>query len=107
MDIFFLVAAIVIFSITSLSAIDLFFGIRGMRRLSDIEPWQDGEQPLVSVIIPACNEEERIEQTVRAQLCQEYQSLEILAINDRSSDDTGAILEELGKEYETLRVVHV
>ncbi len=107
MEIVFLSASLMIFLITCLSAADLFFGIRGMRRLSEVDPLKDREQPLVSVIIPACNEEEHIEQTIRAQLRQDYPHLEIIAINDRSSDATGAILEKLGKQYESLKILHI
>lgn len=48
--------------------------------------------PLVSVIIPARDEERSIERTVRAFLAQTWTSLEVIVINDRSVDATGAIL---------------
>ncbi len=51
--------------------------------------------PRVSVIVPARDEERRIEQTVRALFAQTYPDLEILVVNDRSTDATGAILEKL------------
>ncbi|MEO8381041.1 MAG: glycosyltransferase [Acidobacteriota bacterium] len=52
--------------------------------------------PLVSVIIPARDEERTIGRTVRAMLAQTYPELEILVVNDRSVDATGAILQGLG-----------
>lgn len=58
-------------------------------RLRSAEP-DDG--PLVSVIIPARNEERRIELTVRALLAQRYRNLELIVVNDRSTDATGEIL---------------
>lgn len=48
--------------------------------------------PLVSVIIPARDEERVIERTVRAFLAQTYEPLEVIVVNDRSTDGTGAIL---------------
>jgi chlorobactene glucosyltransferase len=51
--------------------------------------------PLVSVIIPARNEEQSIERTVRAFLAQTYRNLEIIAVDDRSTDTTGAILDSI------------
>ncbi len=48
--------------------------------------------PLVSVIIPARNEESAIEATVRALLAQTYRNLELIVVDDRSSDGTAAIL---------------
>jgi|SRR6185436_10248425 len=54
--------------------------------------------PLVSVIIPARDEERDIERSVRAMLAQTYPALEVIVVNDRSTDGTGAILERLASE---------
>ena len=54
--------------------------------------------PRVSVIVPARNEERMIEKAVRAMLAQTYPDLEILVVNDRSTDATGAILAQLAGE---------
>jgi chlorobactene glucosyltransferase len=48
--------------------------------------------PKISVVIPARDEERTIEKTVRALLAQTYRELEIIVVNDRSTDATGAIL---------------
>jgi glycosyltransferase involved in cell wall biosynthesis len=64
-----------------------------------------GEAPLVSVIIPARNEERSIEQTVRAFFAQTYLSLEIIAIDDRSTDATGVLLHGLAGEDARLTVI--
>jgi chlorobactene glucosyltransferase len=61
--------------------------------------------PLVSVIIPARNEERTIERCVRSLLAQRYPSFEILVLNDRSTDRTGQILERLAAEDARLRVL--
>ncbi len=50
------------------------------------------QTPLVSVIVPARDEERTIERTVRALLAQTYPALEVVVVNDRSTDATGAIL---------------
>ncbi|HET7433754.1 MAG TPA: glycosyltransferase [Thermoanaerobaculia bacterium] len=49
----------------------------------------------VAVVIPARNEERIIEHTVRAMLAQTYPALDVIVINDRSTDRTGAILNSL------------
>ncbi|HEX3435924.1 MAG TPA: glycosyltransferase family 2 protein [Pseudacidobacterium sp.] len=66
-------------------------------------------KPFVSVIVPACNEEKAIEQTLRSLLAQEGVTVEILAVNDRSTDSTGSIMERVAAEASNnnLRVIHV
>jgi chlorobactene glucosyltransferase len=48
--------------------------------------------PFVSIVIPARDEERAIGRTVRALLAQTYESLEVIVVNDRSTDRTGEIL---------------
>lgn len=62
--------------------------------------------PLVSVIIPARNEERAIERTVRAMLAQDYPSIEVIVVNDRSTDGTGAILDRIAADDGHLLVLH-
>lgn len=61
--------------------------------------------PLVSVVIPARDEERSIEQTVRAMLAQTYDDLEVVVVNDRSTDRTGEILAAVAREDSRLTVV--
>ncbi|HVS31792.1 MAG TPA: glycosyltransferase family 2 protein [Thermoanaerobaculia bacterium] len=51
--------------------------------------------PLVSILIPARNEEAAIERTVRAFLAQTHRALEVIVVDDRSTDATGAILSRI------------
>ncbi|MGH7613244.1 MAG: glycosyltransferase family 2 protein [Gemmatimonadales bacterium] len=51
--------------------------------------------PSVSVIIPARNEAPNIERCVRSVLAAAYDPLEIIVVDDRSSDDTAGIVERL------------
>jgi chlorobactene glucosyltransferase len=55
-------------------------------------------QPLVSVIIPARDEERVIGRTIRAMLAQTYAHIEIIVVNDRSTDATGEILRDIRDE---------
>jgi len=53
-------------------------------------------KPLVSIIVPARNEAHRIlEQSINSMLAQTYENFEIIILNDRSTDETGEILEEI------------
>ena len=57
------------------------------------ESWEAG--PAVSVIVAAKDEERSIERCVRTLLDQDYPNLELIVVNDRSADRTGAILDDL------------
>ena len=54
--------------------------------------------PEVSIIVPARNEGEAIERCLRSLLAQDYPNLEIIAVNDRSEDSTGEIMDRLAAE---------
>ena len=61
----------------------------------------------ISVVVPARNEEDNIESCLRSLLASEYPAdrFEVIAVNDRSTDGTGAILERYAERYSQL-VVH-
>jgi chlorobactene glucosyltransferase len=66
------------------------------------------QNPRLSVIVAARNETDCIETCLRSLLRQDYPDLEVIAVNDRSTDDTGAILDRLALEFaDRLRVIHV
>jgi hypothetical protein len=67
----------------------------------------DEECPLFSVVVPACNEAEAIEPALRSLLASDYPRLEIVAVDDRSTDATGAILDKLAAEDSRLRPIHI
>lgn len=60
--------------------------------------------PLVSVIVPARNESASIATSVRSILATAYQPFELIVVDDRSSDDTRAILESL--VHPRLQLIH-
>ncbi len=65
-------------------------------------------EPRITVVVPARNEEQEIERCLRSLLQQEYQNLEIVAVDDRSTDRTGSIMDALAAEFpQSLRVLHV
>lgn len=66
------------------------------------EPW-----PRLSILIPACNEGQTIESAMQSLLDEDYPNLEIIAINDRSTDQTREILERLAASAQKLRVHHI
>jgi chlorobactene glucosyltransferase len=64
--------------------------------------------PRLSVIVAARNESDCIEVCIRSLFRQNYPDLQVVAVNDRSTDDTAQILDRLEIEFAgRLRVVHV
>ncbi len=66
--------------------------------------------PSLTVIVPACNEEQSIAAALRVLLASEYANLQIIAVNDRSTDSTGAQMELVASEAIArgrLRVLHI
>lgn len=63
--------------------------------------------PSLSVIVPACNEAESIEQAVTQLINQDYHNLEVIVVNDRSTDQTGQILANLSDKYPNLKVITI
>ncbi|HBB02011.1 MAG: hypothetical protein A2W86_12965 [Bacteroidetes bacterium GWD2_45_23] len=60
--------------------------------------------PMVSIIVPAYNAEKFIDETVRSALATRYDPIEIVIVNDGSSDATLDILEEIAEEHDIVRV---
>ena len=61
----------------------------------DRNPVSPSGNPRVSIIVPARNEEETIEQALKALLALDYDNYEVIAVNDRSTDRTGEIMERV------------
>jgi glycosyltransferase involved in cell wall biosynthesis len=61
----------------------------------DRNPVAAAGNPLVSIIVPARNEEESIEQALRTLLALDYDNYEVIVVNDRSTDRTGEIMERV------------
>lgn len=88
-----------IFSILCLlySVFVLSTGMKKMKRLEAQPGYNGSSGPKVSIIVPACNEEENISTALQSLLSQDYPNLEIIAVNDRSTDNTGNIIETLAQ----------
>ncbi len=67
-----------------------------------IDPW-----PVVSIIVPARNEADSIEEALKSVLALDYPNKEIIVINDRSTDATEDILARLAQEYPELQLITI
>jgi len=79
---------------------------RSLLGLAD-SPAGDADWPRLSVIVPARDEEDSVRQALDSLLAADYPNLEIIAVDDRSRDRTGAIMDELAAGDDRLRVLHV
>lgn len=87
----------------------------GMRKVADIsrpewEPILAISQPRVSIIVPARNEEEHIEESLSRLLQLDYENYEVIAINDRSTDRTGEVMDKVAARPEAQnrpKMIHI
>jgi glycosyltransferase involved in cell wall biosynthesis len=88
-------------------------GALGLPKIADIsrsewdrKPFGD---PRVSIIVPACNEEPDIGATLMQLLSLDYDNYELIAVDDRSTDRTGEIMEKIASVAPPgrLEVVHI
>jgi chlorobactene glucosyltransferase len=89
-----------------------FVGVLLLIALSNLRTWRRlGEYPPplvlppISVLVPARNEERNIGPCVRSLLAQDYPDLELLVLDDDSSDNTGLVLAGLATDDDRLSVL--
>lgn len=75
----------------------LWFVGRSLQRQSDRVPEID-DWPLLSVVVPARDEGHKIEAGLKSLLDSDYPRFEIIAIDDRSRDETGTIMDRLANQ---------
>jgi chlorobactene glucosyltransferase len=76
-----------------------------MPELPEENPKLSLTSPMVSIIVPARNEEKSIERCVRSLLAQDYSQFEVIVVDDCSEDATGKILAGLEKTDSRLKVI--
>ena len=89
----------------ALTTLDVLIGARRIRPLSTLPSIPT--QLKASVVVAARNEARGIAPAMRSLLALEYPDLEIIVVNDRSTDETGRILAQIQAEHPRLRVVTV
>ena len=68
----------------------------------DRKPVSTSGNPRVTIIVPARNEEETIERGLKTLLALDYDNYEIIAVNDRSSDRTGEIMDRTSQSLRSI-----
>jgi glycosyltransferase involved in cell wall biosynthesis len=75
--------------------------------LKNFAPAVDVDCPKISVIFAARDEEEKLPAALATLVAIDYPGLEIVAVDDRSTDSTPQILDEFASNHPQLKVVHV
>jgi len=78
-----------------------------LRVLKTIPVEENQPLPSISIVIPARNEERNLEQALQSVLGLDYPGLEIVVVNDRSTDGTGDILKKLAKGDQRLTLLTI
>ena len=91
----------------------VFYGLRvvyGAARLpwvKNFAPASDAQCPFISLLFAARNEEEKLPAALASLAAIDYPNLEIIAVDDRSTDATARILDDFAAAHPHFRVVHV
>ena len=75
------------------------------RSLDDERAEPPHDAPLVSIVIPARNEARNIAPCVQSALASSYPRLEVIVVDDHSTDETGAIAASIAARDPRLRVI--
>ena len=84
-------------------------GLPGIPNLCDAKYDREPERdPALTVIVPARNEQQALPASLASLLAQDYSNLRIIAVDDRSTDATGQIIDDLAARHpDRLRALRV
>src|SRR4051812_15058134 len=88
-------------------AFQLAQALRHVPQLAELSPAPPARWPALSLVIPACNEASTLEPALRSRLREYYPDLELVVIDDRSTDGTGGIVERVAAGDSRVRPLHV
>jgi len=82
--------------------------LRGSRLVDRAGATQDPEKwPKVSVVVSARDEAKRVEEALGSLANLDYPALEVIAVDDRSTDGTGAIIDRVAAREPRVRSLHI
>jgi len=83
------------------------YGAMRLPWVRDFPPAPDAECPRVSILFSARNEAEKLPAALATLMEMDYPDFEVVAVDDRSQDRTGQILDAFRAAHPRLRVVHL
>ncbi len=107
MHLFGLVLCACIASFWVFYGIYIAHGALHLPMIKDIAPARDADCPRISILFAARDEEEKLPAALATLTDIDYPALEVIAVDDRSKDATGRILDDFAALHPRLRVVHV
>lgn len=99
--------SLVVVGVVVLTSTELFAGMRRVARLEGVPPLTESRLPVVTIIIPARNEERNLEEALLSVLSLDYPDYEVIVLDDRSTDHTSGILARLASRHERLRSIRI
>ena len=81
--------------------------IRSVPRLNRLEAPAPPTWRRLSIILPACNEADRIEAALRDRLREDYPNVEIIVVEDRSTDATPELVDRVTAQDSRVTVEHI
>ncbi len=88
-------------------AIRVARGLTKLPQLERVAPLADADCPSVSILLSARDEAVKMPQALPTLLAQDYPDYEVVAVDDRSRDATGQILDDLARRHSNLKVIHL
>jgi glycosyltransferase involved in cell wall biosynthesis len=107
MELLIITAGLMTLGYLVFTILEFTVGFKKIKNLVDQLEMPLADMPKISIILSALDEEKMIEHAVTSLLNLNYPQLEVITVNDRSSDTTPAILEKLKQQYPNLQVYHI
>jgi glycosyltransferase involved in cell wall biosynthesis len=91
----------------AIQGVRVLWGMRAIPRFAEVLPLPDSRCPTVSILIAARDEDTSLPRALPTVLNQDYPCYEVIAVDDRSCDDTSRILDDFARRHSNLKVVHL
>jgi len=107
MDQAIIITAAFTFGYSVFTLLEFMAGFNAIKNIAAQTDVDAARLPSVSIIFSALNEEADIELAVMSLLALDYPNFEVIAINDRSNDNTAEILNAMQMKHARLQVHHI